>query len=77
MILVSAAPPQALLAAVALLRHDGALLVWSGDLSITAGAGLCKGLGLRCFGLGKLTHPVLVQGTWALRVMLFVKVGCF
>lgn len=76
-ILVSAAPPQALLAAVALLRHDKVLSVWSGDLLSPAGEGLCKRLGLCCVALGKLTHPVLVQGARAPQVMLFVKLGCF
>lgn len=72
-----AAPPQAFLAAVPLLRHDKVMSVWSGDLLITAGEGLCRRLGICRFARDGLTHPVPAQDTWAPRVMLFVKFGHF
>lgn len=72
-----AAPHWAFLAAVPLLRHDKVMSVWSGDLLITAGEGLCWRLGICCFTQGRLTHPVLVRDAWAPQVMLRAKVGHF
>lgn len=69
--------PELFLAAAPLLRHDKVMSVWSGDLLITAGEGLCGRLGVCWFARGRLTHLIPARDARAPRVTPFVKLGNF